>query len=69
MAHRGAPAGQLRGVLALLRIRALEADHRPATFTYPRWSLRGDFRMLRLTLLGKMGPELERARKLYPHVA
>ena len=40
--------------------------NRPATCTYPLWSLRGDFRMFRLTLLGRMGAEIERARRLYP---
>jgi hypothetical protein len=40
--------------------------NRPATFTYPLWSLRGDLRMFRLMLLGKMDGEVERAARLYP---
>jgi hypothetical protein len=34
--------------------------NRPATFKYPVWSLRGDFKMLSLALAGKMGAEIER---------
>jgi len=44
---------------------AFERNH-PATFTYPWWSLRGDFRMFRLMLLGRMAPEIERAARLFP---
>jgi len=39
--------------------------NRPATLTYPLWSLRGDFRMLGLALRRKMADELTRLEPLY----
>jgi hypothetical protein len=36
--------------------------NRPATFTHPLWSLRGDFRMFVLMLRGRMHDEVRRWR-------
>jgi hypothetical protein len=38
--------------------------NRPATFTYPLWSLRADFRMYRKIWLGQMRAEMEKAARI-----
>lgn len=38
--------------------------NRPATFTYPKWSFIGDFKMWSLMASGKMDAEVERCMRL-----
>jgi hypothetical protein len=35
--------------------------NKPATFTYPLWSFIGDYKMIGMMIMGKMGAEVDRA--------
>lgn len=37
--------------------------NRPATFEYPLWSFLGDYKMIALMLTGRIGEEVERAKR------
>lgn len=40
-------------------------NNRPATFTYPLWSLQADFKMFEMMLTGRMDAEVERVLREY----
>src|SRR5262245_44266689 len=58
------PLGFVVGYGFAWTIHAFIQRNRPATFKYPLWSFMADWKMWKLTLLGRMGGEVQRALNL-----
>jgi hypothetical protein len=59
---RWLPAALLVGYGAAWAGHFFVERNRPATFKHPLWSLAADYKMVALTLAGRMDEEVERAR-------
>ena len=61
---RWLPLALVTGYAAAWAGHFLVEHNRPATFRHPLWSFAADYKMVALMLTGRMGGEVERARRL-----